>query len=424
MAKSSSGSGVGLFLLLVIAAFVVTAIVSPRATDTSGIDPAVLAEAREATGGAMTREEIMARQEGLSVDTSLRRSNIGNPDQAAPISGQLGTLGGASDSDMFRALRYSEANLTTQARGPAADVVIQDTGMGWLTFREGPLARWGGWGLLGTIGLLLLFYFARGRITIDGKKTGETITRFAGFERFSHWLLATSFILLGITGLIVFFGRQLIPLIGHDAFATIALYSKWVHNNVAWAFMVSLVFVFVVWVWHNIPNMTDVRWMAQGGGLFVKGVHPPAKKFNAGQKLIFWSVILLGGSISLSGLSMLFPFELPMFGKTFNVLNQTGIPQVLGLGVLPTDLLPHHEMQLATAWHAIVSFALMAIIIAHIYIGSVGMEGAFDAMGSGEVEKQWAREHHSIWYEDVTGEKVAHHDADHGRARPQGTPAE
>lgn len=129
--------------------------------------------------------------------------------------------------------------------------------------------------------------------------------------------------------------------------------------------------------------------------------HPPAKKFNAGQKIIFWSVILLGGSISVSGLSLLFPFELPLFAKTFTVLNDIGIPGWFGMAPLPTDLAPQEEMALAQSWHAIVSFVLMAIILAHIYIGSVGMQGAYDAMGSGEVDEAWAHQHHSIWLDEV-----------------------
>jgi formate dehydrogenase subunit gamma len=278
--------------------------------------------------------------------------------------------------------------------------------MWWLQFREGPLLTYGPGLLLGTIGFLALFYLIRGRIRIDGEKTGRTITRFKAFERFSHWLLAGSFILLGLTGIITLIGRKfLIPVVGHESFATVATASKWIHNNVSWAFMLALVFVFVLWVIHNLPDRTDINWLLKGGGLFGGG-HPPAKKFNAGQKLIFWSVILLGGSISASGLSLLFPFELPMFAATFEKLNAFGLPQMVGLGTLPTELAPHEEMQYAQLWHAIVSFVLMAIIIAHIYIGSVGMEGAYDAMGSGEVEEQWAREHHSLWVEEVKAKRA------------------
>ncbi|WP_299962557.1 formate dehydrogenase subunit gamma [uncultured Roseobacter sp.] len=361
---------------------------------------------RTATGGAQTLEDILRRQEGIQVDDSFRSDLTGDPAAAAATTEQLGTRGGASDPDLWRGLRFDTADVTTQVRGPAAEVLIQDGGMSWLLFREGPLLTYGGALLGGMILLLAIFYLIRGRIRIDGEKTGKTILRFKSIERFGHWLLAGSFILLGITGLISLAGRKLlIPAFGHEAFATVAVASKWVHNNVSWAFMLALVLVFIFWVVHNLPDRTDINWILKGGGIFGGG-HPPAKKFNAGQKLIFWSVIILGASISASGLSLLFPFELPMFAATFEKLNALGLPQLIGLGELNTALAPHEEMQLAQLWHAIVSFVLMAIIIAHIYIGSVGMEGAYAAMGDGEVELQWAREHHSIWAEEAEQEQT------------------
>ncbi len=387
-----------LFALLLAMAAPVTA---QEATDTS----------RAATGGAQTLDDILRRQESLAVDDSFRSDVTGNPDAAAPITDQLGTLGGASDPDLWRAYRYSSADVSTQSRGPAVTTMIQDRGMWWLEFREGPLVQMVAYLLGGTLLALALFYLIRGRIRIDGEKTGRTITRFKAFERFGHWLLASSFLLLGLTGLISLLGRKvLIPAFGHDAFSSLAIASKWIHNNVSWAFIVALVIVFVVWVVHNIPDRTDLRWMAKAGGLF-GGEHPPAKKFNAGQKMIFWAVIVLGGSISLSGLSLLFPFEFNIFGHTFSLINSWGVPGWFGLADLPYPLLPHEEMQFAQLWHAIVSLVLTAIIFAHIYLGSVGMEGAFDAMGKGEVEEQWAREHHSIWADEVLNAKSSKKEA-------------
>ncbi len=360
---------------------------------------------RAATGGAQTLEDILARQRGERIDDRFRREAVGDPARAAGLRMQLGTLGGASDSEVFRALRYGGANVTVSAKGPASEIVIQDGGMRWLEWRRGPLREWGGWALAGMVGVLALFLLLRGPIRIDGGRSGDTILRFNALERFGHWLLAGSFILLAISGLITLFGRPLlIPLLGKDAFAPIALASKWVHNNVAWAFMLALVWVFVFWIVHNIPNRADLVWLAKGGGLFMRGSHPPARKFNAGQKIIFWVVVVLGISISASGLSLLFPFEVPMFAKTFEILNALGLPQAIDLGELPTQLSPHEEMQYAQLWHSIVAFAFIAIIIAHIYLGSIGMEGAFDAMESGEVDRQWAREHHSLWFEEETGE--------------------
>ncbi|MFO7529596.1 MAG: formate dehydrogenase subunit gamma [Marinobacter sp.] len=350
---------------------------------------------RTATGGAQTLEDIMRRQEQLKLDESFRSENLGNPANAAPISDQLGTLGGVSDTDVWRSIRYNKIDPTVQSPGPANGVMIQDEGIAWYKLREGPVITYGGSALLGIIVLLVVFYFVRGRIMIDGGPAGTTIERFKAIERFGHWLLAGSFIALGITGLVTLMGRSfLIPLIGLDAFSILATGSKWLHNNVAWAFMLGLVMTFVMWVAHNIPNKLDWQWLRAGGGIFTKS-HPSAKKFNAGQKIIFWTVMVLGVSASLSGLSLLFPFQLPMFADTFGVINS-----VLGTS-LPTDLAPHEEMQYANIWHSIVAFVMTVAIIAHIYIGSVGMEGAFDAMGNGQVDLEWARQHHDLWVAEV-----------------------
>ncbi|MEL6999001.1 MAG: formate dehydrogenase subunit gamma, partial [Pseudomonadota bacterium] len=230
--------------------------------------------------------------------------------------------------------------------------------------------------------------------------TDQRIERFKSVERFAHWLLAVSFILLALTGLNLLYGKDwILPLIGKESFALVTNAGKWVHNNVAWAFMLAIVMVFFMWVRHNLPSLLDLRWFAQGGGLVGLG-HPPARKFNAGQKLIFWSVILLGGSISASGISLLFPYEAPMFAKTFVILNDVGISQLVMGAPLATELTPIEEMQYAQIWHTVVAFAMIFIILAHIYIGSVGMEGAFDAMGSGQVDLNWAREHHGLWVDE------------------------
>lgn len=386
-------------LLALIATLSFFTLAQAQETDTSGPD-------RSATGGAQTLEDILARQRGEKVDNSFRSSATGDPDGAAALTNQLGTLGGASDPELWRALRFGEANVTASNNGPAATTLVQDGGMRWLTFREGPLTSFAGYLLGGTCLLLLIFYLVRGRIRIDGEKTGRKIERFNAIERMGHWMLAGSFILLGITGLVTLLGRKmLIPLFGHDAFATLAVGTKWVHNNVSWAFMISLVMIFVMWVIHNLPHRTDLNWLRKGGGIFSKG-HPPAKKFNAGQKMIFWSVIVLGASISITGLALLFPFEINMFAATFSKVNALGIPEMLGFAEMRTNLAPHEEMQYAQLWHALVSFVLMAIILAHIYIGTVGMEGAYDAMGSGQVEEQWAREHHSLWVDEVQAKKT------------------
>lgn len=381
--------------------------------------PALAQESdRTSTGGAQTLEDIMARQSGQNVDSTFRSGNTGDDARAKDMREQLGTLGGVSDPELWRAVRYGSADTRVSNQSEAADVLMQDGGMWWLTFRDGPVRTYGGWLLLGTIGALLLFFLLRGKIGIDEPMTGRTVTRFKAIERFGHWLLAGSFVLLGFTGLFVLFGRSFIaPYLGKSFNANLLIWSKFVHNNVAWAFILGLVMVFVMWVVHNIPNRTDITWLRQFGGIIGKS-HPPAKKFNAGQKMIFWSVILFGTSIAVSGVSLLFPFELPLFAKTFAILNWTGLPELFGFGVLPETMSPQEEMQYAQLWHAIMAFILTAIILAHIYIGSVGMEGAYDAMGSGEVDEAWAHQHHSIWLDEVLEDEKSAAKAKSGSATP------
>ncbi len=363
---------------------------------------------RAQTGGAQTLQDILARQRGEVIDDQFRQDAIGNPDQAAPITSQLGTLGGVADPELWRAFRYGTADITSTNPAPAGDVVIQDGGMRWLEWRAGPLRSYGGYLLLGMLGALLLFYIIRGKIMIEGEKTGEKILRFKLIERIAHWTMAIPFILLAITGLSLLFGRvALIPLFGKEVFSPIAIAGKFVHNYVAWPFMLGVILSFVLWVWKNLPEKTDIGWILKAGGLFSKGVHPSAGKFNAGEKIVFWSVISFGVLISLTGLSLLFPYQLPFFAPVFGVLNDLGLPQLFGIGALDTALAPQEEMQFAQLIHAIIAFIYMAIIIAHIYLGSVGMEGALESMTKGSVETQWAKEHHDLWYEDVVKEGAA-----------------
>jgi formate dehydrogenase subunit gamma len=353
---------------------------------------------RSATGGAQTLEDILARQRGEQIDDRFRSENLGGSALGAP---GLGPLGGASDPELWRALRYNKADIRVSTKNETGKVLVQDGGMWWYSFREGPLATWGGYLLLGTIVALIVFYVLRGRIAIDEPMTGRTVTRFIGIERFAHWLMAGSFVILGLTGLLVLFGRMFIaPVLGKDINAQILLASKFVHNNVSWGFMLGLIMVFVMWVWHNIPDRTDIKWFAQFGGIIGKN-HPPAKKFNGGQKIIFWSVITLGGLISATGLSLLFPFELPFMGTILSALNGVGVPGLFGFAEFPAALAPQEDMQYAQLFHAGAAFVLIAIIFAHIYIGSVGMEGASDAMTTGEVDEAWAHQHHSIWLDEV-----------------------
>ncbi len=352
----------------------------------------------------------------FSPETALAQATRGDVAQEAPTGGSIpgNSLGSASDTEIWRQVRQGVQG-TVSIPDPKAGQLIQSQGESWRAWRNGPLSTVGGWAMLGTIILLALFFALRGRIKIDAGASGRTVERFNGIERFAHWLTAVSFIVLAITGLNLLYGRYvLLPILGPEVFSALTTAGKYAHNFISFAFVLGVVMMVVLWVRHNIPNRYDLIWLSKAGGLFSKGVHPPSKKFNAGQKIIFWGVVLGGISISLSGISLLFPFEFGFFEATYRFLN------VFGAG-LPETLTPMQEMQLSQLWHTVVGLFLTAMILAHIYIGSVGMEGAFAAMGSGMVDENWAREHHNLWMAELKGEPMPKLD-DHGDGKPQ--PAE
>ncbi len=320
---------------------------------------------------------------------------VDNP-AAAQVEGKPpgSSLGSTSDSDLWRTLRrgvQGKVSFTDKQKG----VAIQSEGDNWRAVRNGPLSVFGGWLMLAMIVVLAVFFAVRGRIRVDAGLSGRTVERFNTLERFTHWLTASSFIVLALTGLNVLYGKYvLMPIIGQAAFATLTYWGKLAHNYIAFAFMIGLALMVILWVKDNLPSREDFTWIVKGGGMFGKGVHPPAKKFNFGQKVIFWVVVLGGTSLAYTGLSLMFFFDLKAFSATFALLNLFGFD-------LPTQLTALQESQLTQLWHAVMALIVIAIIIAHIYIGSLGMEGAFDAMSTGQVDENWAREHHSLWVAEV-----------------------
>jgi formate dehydrogenase subunit gamma len=274
---------------------------------------------------------------------------------------------------------------------PMARSLIQPAGKDWRDFQRSMLPIIAGVSILGMLALLLIFLAVRGRVRVERGFSGIKMLRFASFERFTHWLTATCFIILALTGLNISFGRALIPLFGPGAFSTATAWGKIAHNYLAFPFMLGLIIMFVLWIKDNIPGRLDWVWIKKGGGMLKNGEHPPAKRFNAGQKGIFWMVIIGGAAMSVSGWFLLFPY-------------------------LPANVT---ELQFWVVVHAVIAMLFIAGIMAHIYIGSVGMEGAFEAMGSGEVDLNWAKEHHSLW---VAEEQAKGHVPDTGNTRPM--PAE
>jgi formate dehydrogenase subunit gamma len=283
-----------------------------------------------------------------------------------------------------------------QGRGTIPDVrsytLEQPAGRNWQEFHNVTLRWIGGIAILGMLAVLVIFYLARGMVMIKSGRTGRKIVRFNAFERFVHWMTAACFIILGLSGLNITFGRPLLlPLLGPEAFTTWSELAKYSHNYLSFPFTIGVVLIFLMWIGGNIPNATDVEWFKRGGGI-VGDDHPPAYRFNGGQKAIYWIVVLGGSAVAITGYALMFPF----YG---------------------TDI---DTMQYAQMVHAVVAMLFVAAMLGHIYIGTIGMEGAFEAMGEGTVDVNWAKEHHSLWLKD----EMARTGSNPSQRRPMATPAE
>ena len=263
-----------------------------------------------------------------------------------------------------------------QGRGSIPDaksyVLEQPAGRDWRQWHEVTLRWIGGIAILGMLVLLVAFYLIRGQVKLESGFSGRKIVRFSAVERFVHWLTASCFVILAISGLNITFGRPLLlPLIGPSAFSIWSELAKYSHNFLSFPFTIGVVLIFLMWIGSNIPNGNDVEWVKRGGGI-IGHDHPPAGHFNAGQKMIYWIVVLGGGASAVTGYLLLFPF----YGT-----------EIAG-------------MQLSEIIHSVVAMLFIAAMLGHIYIGTIGMEGAFEAMGEGTVDVNWAREHHRLWLDD------------------------
>ncbi len=253
-----------------------------------------------------------------------------------------------------------------------SNVIMQPAGREWREFHEVTLRWIGAVALLGTIAALVSFYIWRGMIRIESGRSGRTIVRFNIVERTVHWVTAACFIMLAISGLNITFGTTLLlPLIGPEAFSAWSNWARNAHHYLSFPFTLGVVLIFLMWIAGNIPNRVDLEWFKRGGGM-IGNDHPPAYRFNGGQKMIYWIVVLGGAAVAVSGYVLMFPF----YGTSIE------------------------GMQNAAIVHGIIAALFIAAMLGHIYIGTIGMEGAFEAMGSGRVDANWAKQHHRLWLDE------------------------
>jgi len=298
----------------------------------------------------------------------------------------------------------SGAPARTSLPGRETDVLIQGparflgqnvsitAGEAWRQFRNGPITFYGGWLVLIALIAIAALYFTKGAVKLHDRPTGRKLLRFTGAERVVHWSVAISFCILGISGLIMLFGKYiLLPVIGYTLFGWLGNLSKNLHNFVAPFFMVSVLVMVVIWIRDNLPKSYDLKWFAGAWAFFARGKHIPSGRFNAGEKAWFWiGVVALSVIVSWSGLILLFP----NFDQTRAV------------------------MQDAWVWHASAALLYIAMSLGHIYMGTIGVEGAYGNMREGYTDETWAREHHEYWYNEVkSGQPRAS-----GGAVPAGAP--
>ena len=305
---------------------------------------------------------------------------------------QRGKTQPGNNAPFWRAVR-DDANKTNSMPGGDPDPLIQaftqypgskltNAGEAWRQVRNQWIIPYGG-ALIVLVALAVgLFYWRRGPLGGHEADTGRKIERFTAFERAAHWSNAAAFVTLAVSGLVMAFGKfTLLPLMGSTLFGWLTYALKTAHNFAGPLFAVSLVIVFITFVRDNLPTQGDLEWLTKAGGLF-GGPEVPSHRFNAGEKVIFWGGVFLLGAV------------------------------VVGSGLVLDKLLPgiaytRGNMQVAHIIHAVAAVLMMAMFIGHIYLGTLGMKGAYQAMRTGVVDDAWAKEHHAHWHADVVAGKIA-----------------
>lgn len=258
-----------------------------------------------------------------------------------------------------------------------------------------PLQLYGLAALGGTVVLLFVFLGLRGRVPIDRGWGGMTIERFSAFERASHWVLALSFLVLAATGLATTFAPVIGTRFGIWGMSTLTASGRVLHNSAAFVFVFVLSVAFLVWLRHSLPHWRDAVWLSRAGGMMAKNTTPAAGMFNAGQKILFWALMLGGLGLIVTGAALLSPYRSGLASKTFGVLASMGVQPATGT----TNLTPAQEMHYARLWHGALAIGLTCVVIAHIYMRTFGIRGALPAMTSGQVDVNLARQHNGLWAE-------------------------
>jgi formate dehydrogenase subunit gamma len=332
-----------------------------------------------AAAGGIQGQNIFEVKPDASADPNYAKQSNGErakvqPGNNAPMWRQVGE--GVTGYSSLPKSEAPEAGNLIQPFVQYPGSRLTNAGEAWRQVRNHWIIPYGGSLFLIVLLAIAIFYFSKGSIKTHGADTGRKIERFTPFERAAHWSNAIAFSILAISGLVMAFGKFfLLPVIGGALFGWLTWTLKTMHNFAGPLFAVSLVIVFFTFLRDNWPQKGDLRWLAKGGGL-IKGDEPPSNRFNAGEKLIFWGgVFFLGIVVVSSGF----------------VLDK----------LLPGLVYERATMQVAHMVHAVATVLMMCMFLGHIYLGTIGMQGAYKAMRTGYVDETWAREHHEYWYDEI-----------------------
>ena len=319
-----------------------------------------------------------SEEPGYAAQTNGERAKV-QPGNNAPMWRQVGE--GVTGYSSLPKSQAPEAGNLIQPFVKYPGSRVTNAGEAWRQVRNQWIIPYGGSLLLIVAGAIALFYWRKGMMRLHGAETGRKIERFTPFERSAHWANAIAFVALAISGLVMAFGKFfLLPILGGTLFGWLAYALKNVHNFAGPLFAVSLVIVFFTFLKDNFPRRGDLTWLFKGGGM-LSGTEVPSHRFNAGEKLIFWGgVLFLGAIVVASGL----------------VLDK----------LIPGLIYERGTMQIAHMVHAVATVVMMVMFMGHIYLGTIGMQGAYKAMKTGYVDETWAREHHGLWYDDIKAGKI------------------
>lgn len=306
------------------------------------------------------------------------------PEPAAPVQ-DAKAVAAATQTDpphnasaTWRQARSGTEGFTT-VKGTETGVLIQAQGNTWRAIRNGLITPYGGAVMLVVLASIAIFYKKKGTIRLHAPRTGRKVTRFTPNERRAHWLVAISFVCLAFSGIVLLFGKHIfLWLLGYTLFSWLGLFSKNLHILAGFSFLVGVVLLFSLFWKDNLWHKSDAEWIRKGGGL-ASGEHVPSRRFNFGEKVWFWLGLSFFGLIMiLSGLVLTFP-------NLFEAQRAA--------------------MQYAQIVHAVSACLVIAMSLGHIYMGTIGMEGSFEAMKTGQVDETWIKEHHEIWYEEEVAGK-------------------